>query len=276
MWLSVDRHGGETGLPEGRETLIFLKDRMIQHHRQLLLSVHDVSPRFEAETDRHADRFIAVAGYRFAMLVVPDHWGGAPLAGSPFATRLRGWADAGVNMFVHGWFHRDTARHHGLTRRLRARHMTAGEGEFLGLDEAEAARRMANGRALIEDITGRTVAGFVAPAWLYGDGARAALARSGFALAEDHLRVWQPASGRILMRGPVITWASRSRGRVLSSRASAAVLRRALARSANVRVAVHPGDLHVPALVESIDRTLAHFVRTHRPAGYSDLLEPTA
>lgn len=249
---------------------------MIQHHRQLLLSVHDVSPRFEAETDRHADRFIAVAEYRFAMLVVPDHWGGAPLAGSPFATRLRGWADAGVNMFVHGWFHRDSTPHRGLTSRLRARHMTAGEGEFLGLEEAEAARRMADGRALVEDITGRAVTGFIAPAWLYGEGARAALARSGFALAEDHLRVWQPASGRVLARGPVITWASRSPGRALSSRVSAAILRPALARSAKVRIAVHPGDLHLPALVDSIDRTLAHFLRTHRPAEYSDLLEQTA
>ncbi len=249
---------------------------MIQHHRQLLLSVHDVSPRFEAEIDCHADRFMAVAGYRFAMLVVPDHWGGAPLAGSPFATRLRAWAEAGVNMFVHGWYHRDTARHHGLTARLRARHMTAGEGEFLGLDEAEAARRMADGRALIEDITGRPVAGFIAPAWLYGQGARAALARSGFALAEDHLRVWQPASGHVLTRGPVITWASRSRARILSSRASATILCHTLARSPKVRVAVHPGDVHIASLVASIDRTLAHFGRTHRPARYSDLLEPTA
>lgn len=249
---------------------------MVQYRRQLLLSVHDVSPRFEAETDRHADRFTAAAGYRFAMLVVPDHWGGAPLAGSPFATRLRGWADAGVNMFVHGWFHRDSSRHHAAAARLRARHMTAGEGEFLGLDETEAARRMADGRALIEDITGHAVAGFIAPAWLYGDGARAALARSGFAIAEDHLRVWQPASGHVLTRGPVITWASRSRSRILSSRVSAAVLRRALARSRTVRLAVHPGDVHVPVLNGSIERTLAHFMRSHRPARYTDLLEQTA
>lgn len=249
---------------------------MNQHRCQLLLSVHDVSPRFEAEIDRHTDRFVAVAGHRFTMLVVPDHWGGAPLAGSPFASRLRGWADAGINMFVHGWFHRTDSVPLGLAARLRARHMTAGEGEFLGLGEAEAARRMADGRALIEDITGRPVAGFIAPAWLYGPGAHAALARSGFALAEDHLGVWQPTTGRVLARGPVITWASRSRGRILSSLGAAAILRRALARSSAVRVAVHPGDVHVASLVASIERTLAHFVRTHRPARYSDLLEQTA
>ena len=51
-------------------------------------------------------------GSRLAMLVVPNHWGDAPIVpGSPFATRLRAWADAGIEMFLHGFFHRDDARH---------------------------------------------------------------------------------------------------------------------------------------------------------------------
>ena len=60
--------------------------------------------------------------------------------------------------------------------------MTAGEGEFLGLDHAEALSRMRRGKALIEDATGRASAGFIAPAWLYSDDARRALADAGFAL----------------------------------------------------------------------------------------------
>ena len=100
-------------------------------------------------------------------------------------------------MFVHGWFHQDRAAHTGFAA-IKAHHLTASEGEFLGLSRDVAAQRMADGRALIEDIIGRPVAGFVAPAWLYGDGARAALADSGFALAEDHFRVWRPAGGEVL------------------------------------------------------------------------------
>lgn len=259
-----------------RRPPISLKDRMAQLPGRLLLSIHDVSPRFEAEVDRHVDRIVPLAEHRFAMLVVPDHWGSAPLKGSGFERRLRGWAEAGVDMFVHGWFHRDTAEHRSMSSQWRARHMTAGEGEFLGLDEAEAERRMTDGRALIEDIIGRPAAGFIAPAWLYGEGARTALARSGFALAEDHFRVWQPASGRVLARGPVVTWASRSRGRILASRLAAATLRHTLGRSATVRIAVHPGDAHVPALMHSIDRTMRRFIRTHRVARYTDLLEQRA
>jgi predicted deacetylase len=250
---------------------------MKSDRRQLLLSIHDVGPRFEAEVDRHADRFAAAgAGHRFAMLVVPNHWGKAPLAGSAFGTRLRQWASLGVEMFVHGWFHRDEARHRGPLDRFRSRQMTAGEGEFLGLDASEAARRMADGRKLIEDIIGGPVAGFIAPAWLYGDGARVALAQSGFRIAEDHMRVWSPATGAVLARGPVVTWASRSKARVLSSLLAARVLRRALRPAPVVRLAVHPGDIHVGAVVRSIDKTLAELMISHHPAHYTDLLKGAA
>ena len=241
--------------------------------KMLLASIHDVSPRFEREVDQLAGLLSGIlGGPKFAMLVVPDHWGTAPLAEAPaFRRRLRDWSDQGVEMFVHGWFHQDLARHSGAAA-FKARHMTAGEGEFLGLSEAVAAQRMADGKALIEDAIGRPVAGFIAPAWLYGEGARAALAASGFALAEDHLRVWQPASGQVLTKGPVITWASRSRPRQLSSRLFASLARQALHGQPVVRVAVHPGDASVPALLGSIAATFQAFA-ARRPAGrYTDLL----
>lgn len=241
---------------------------------RLLLSIHDVGPRFEHEADMLHDLFRQLTDtQRFAMLVVPDHWGEAPLASAPaFRSRLRGWADAGVEIFVHGWFHRDTSRHSGLNG-LKARAMTASEGEFLGLGHKEAARYMAEGKALIEDIIGRPAAGFIAPAWLYGEGAKEALAHSGFALAEDHMRVWQPGSGRVLARGPVITWASRSRPRQLSSLAFAALARQALRWQDTVRIAVHPGDTGAPALMRSITSTVSAFAGQRRVARYADLLD---
>src|SRR5882762_9051268 len=147
--------------------------------RLLLASIHDVSPRFEGEIDRLLDLLRPHVGDRLAMLVVPNHWGDAPLVpGSGFATRLRSWADAGIEMFLHGFYHRDDARHGRGRDRVRARLMTVGEGEFLGLSRDEAAHRIAQGQALIEEITGQPIAGFVAPAWLYGAGAMEALANS--------------------------------------------------------------------------------------------------
>jgi predicted deacetylase len=239
----------------------------------LLASIHDVGPRFESEVDRLADLLTGALGSaRFAMLVVPDYWGESPLrAGSPFAGRLRHWAESGIEMFVHGWFHRDTAEHNGLSA-FKARHMTASEGEFLGLSLDEAARRMEHGRALIEEVTGRRPSGFIAPAWLYGAGAMEALRSSSFALAEDHMKVWVPQTGAVVARGPVITWASRSAARTASSLAFAALARQALHPLRTVRVAVHPGDVTKPAIIDSIDRTMRCFANRRAVGSYHQLL----
>jgi hypothetical protein len=239
--------------------------------RILLASIHDVSPRFESEIDALVERLESSVGNRFAMLVVPNHWHESPIVpGSAFATRLRSWADQGIEMFLHGFFHRDEARHEGAIDRWRASHMTAGEGEFLGLSGKQAARRINDGRALLEDVIGRQIDGFVAPAWLYGAGAFEALREAAIPLAEDHWRVWSPRSGETLVRGPVITWASRTRARLLSSLAAAAALRHLTIPV--LRLGVHPPDVRSPALLKSIDATVAAGLKTRRPGRYSDLL----
>ena len=225
--------------------------------KRLLASIHDVSPRFEPEVDALFDRLSGLlGGPRLAMLVVPDYEDGAPLAASrAYAAKLRGWADAGVEMFLHGWCHRDDAARKGFMQK----HMTAGAGEFAQLTKAEAARRLSDGRKTVEDVIGRPVAGFIAPAWLYSEGAKQAIAEAGFDLAEDHLHVWQPASGNTVARGPVITWASRSPSRILSSLLVAAAARAAPWALSNARIAVHPGDTTKPELLRSIDATFARF-----------------
>ena len=191
-------------------------------------------------------------------------------AGVGVRKQLRGWADQGIEIMLHGLTHRDDMKHEGSADRLRAGFMTAGEGEFLGLSRQEANDRIIEGRTLIEDVIGRPIDGFVAPAWLYGPGALEALADNDIPLAEDHFRVWSPATGRELSRGPVITWASRSRWRLASSLAAAAALRHA--PLGVLRIGVHPPDIRHPKLVRSIDKTFSAALRTRRPGRYADLL----
>jgi len=239
--------------------------------RLLLASIHDVSPRFESEVDRLLDLLEPHVGKRLTMLVVPNHWGDAPIVpGSHFATRLRAWADEGIEMFLHGFFHRDDSRHTNAAERLKARFMTASEGEFLGLSRNRAAERIDEGRTLIEDVIGRPIEGFVAPAWLYSRDALEALSDAAVPIAEDHMRVWSPRTGRQLARGPVITWASRTRFRLASSLAAASVLRRA--PIGVLRVGVHPPDIRHPAIVRSIEKTLAAAGSSRQPAAYAELL----
>jgi len=238
--------------------------------KRLFASIHDVSPRFERQVDALYHRLAGLLGSpRMAMLVVPDFEDDAPLSRNPvYAAKLRGWANAGVEMFLHGWCHRDDAKVRGFMQK----HMTAGAGEFAQLTRDEANRRLTAGRKVVEDAIGQTVAGFIAPAWLYSQAAKDALTDQRFALAEDHLRVWSPVSGKILARSPVITWASRSTPRVVSSLFVAAAARAAPWTLKDARIAVHPGDTTVPALLASIDATYTTFVRTHTPSRYADLL----
>ena len=152
--------------------------------------------------------------------------------------------------------------------------MTANEGEFLGLSESAAAARILEGSSLIEELIGRPLDGFVAPAWLYGSGAMEALARSPLPIAEDHWRVWQPSTGKTLASGPVITWASRTRLRLASSLLAAAVLRHVPIDV--LRIGVHPPDCKHPRLVVSIEKSLQSALKSRRAGHYSELLPASA
>jgi hypothetical protein len=74
-----------------------------------------------------------------------------------------------------------------------------------------------------------------------------------------------------LARGPVITWASRTRLRLLSSLAAAAALRRLPIAAA--RVGLHPPDCRHPMIMRSIEATLRALGSARRPGRYSDLVE---
>lgn len=243
-------------------------------HRRLLASIHDVTPVHAGKLDQLVRLVESCIGAgNFALLAVPDfHGEGLIDSDRAFATRLRKWSDSGCEVFLHGYFHRDSVSHHGRIAKFKARHLTASEGEFLGLDYATATRLMVDGRKRVEDVIGRGVSGFVAPAWLYSKEALQAIAEQGFTLAEDHFKVWHPVGGKVLARGPVITYASRSPLRLLSSLAWSRIASVALKLTATVRLGVHPHDVDAPELVLEIERALNQLKRTHRPSHYRDLL----
>ncbi len=241
--------------------------------KRILVSVHDVTPRHFEQLLR-IDRFLEEAGLagRYGMLVVPDFWHRWPLDAHPdFKAWLRARSDAGVEMILHGYHHVDETPHAGAARRWKASVLTAGEGEFLGLDKSESVRRLERGRELIEGIVGRQVEGFVAPAWLYGEAALGALHELGFRFAEDHWRVWCPRTGETLARSPVVSYASRSPARIASSLLWSKVSGVVLAPLRVVRLAIHPHDFDHDRLVKEIDRVLRGFLTVREPGLYREL-----
>ena len=241
--------------------------------RRLLASIHDVTPYHLARLERLVPMVENVLGRgKFALLVVPDFHGQGRLdKDSAFGKRLRAWADDGCEIFLHGFTHLDDAVHTSKNAALKARRLTAGEGELLGLDFDEASRKLIEGRKMVEDITGRPVAGFVAPAWLYSAQSLHALAEQGFTLCESHFRVWNPQNAQVYVRGPVITYASRTPTRMLSSLLWSRIATVILSQSKVVRLAVHPHDVDAPELLYEIDRALRVFSRSHAASSYQNL-----
>ena len=78
-------------------------------------------------------------GERIAMLVVPNHWGDAPIVpGSRLRRELRGWADRASRCSSMA-FSIATTRGTNAPQTVCARAgMTAGEGEFLGLTRSRS------------------------------------------------------------------------------------------------------------------------------------------
>lgn len=241
--------------------------------KKLLFSLHDVTPR-------HFDRLLLIdkfldeagIGNRYAMLVVPDFWKKWPIEAFPeFRSWLKTKADAGVEIVLHGFTHIDETDHSTLADRFKAHFLTAREGEFLGLSREEATSRLIHGRRILETLTGQPITSFIAPAWLYGEAARTALHDLGFTIAEDHWSVWNPLTRQVFVHSPVISYASRSRPRVLSSIAWSRIATTALAPLDTVRVALHPHDLDVEPLVRELRRVMSEFLGSREPIQYRDL-----
>lgn len=241
--------------------------------KRLLVAIHDVTPAHSDRLEKIVSLVERIVGPgKAALLVVPDFHGKAQLdSDRNFQTLLRRWAEAGNEIFLHGYYHLEGTCRDEATRSWKAKYLTAGEGEFLALGYDEAASRLREGQKLVEEATGRPVSGFVAPAWLYGPAAKQAISDQGFRLAEDHFKVWNPATGEVLIRGPVITYASRTPLRLLTSLLWSYIAGVLLKPSPVVRIGVHPHDWDAPELVDEIQRTLTHFVKSHVPSRYSDL-----
>lgn len=213
------------------------------------------------------------AGNRYSMLVVPNFWSQWPLEDHPeFLEWLRARERDGVEMILHGYYHRDRRTHRGPTARLKAGLMTAGEGEFLALGYEDAAARIAAGRSSLQAALARPVEGFVAPAWLYSEATRKVLRDQGFGFAEDHWSVWSPSRDDLcLARSPVVSYSSRTRMRITTSWLWSRTATLALGAARVVRHAIHPHDLDSRLIVSEIERSLARLMERRELTQYGEL-----
>jgi predicted deacetylase len=211
-----------------------------------VVSVHDVSPATATETSRWCADADAL-GVPVSLLVIPGPWRGARLSEQPaYAEFLKGRIARGDEVVLHGWTHR--AGPEG-TRWQRAvgRAVARGAAEFAGLDVAQAADRLAAGRAVL-DALDIPASGFTPPGWLASRQAETALRQAGFRYTTSHRGVKDLRSGRLHRGFPLSHRPGGGPGERLGVAMMRGVARRAAVRGGLVRIALHPDDLHRPGL----------------------------
>lgn len=240
--------------------------------KKLHLTVHDVSPAHAGTLKQIHSALVQLGVVRYSMLVVPDYHGKWPLDEFPeFCEWLEQLSVSGVEIVLHGCRHEGSAAGLRLTDRIRSALFTRNEGEFLGLDENTAENLLKTGREVLKTALGIEAEGFVAPAWLYSRGTIAALKKAGFIYTENRLRIWNPETGRTILRMPVVNYAG---GGILKRFLAAFWVRVSgilLGRSETVRFAIHPGDFEVDAVKKAVRKRLKTLLTKRTTVSFMDI-----
>lgn len=236
----------------------------------LCVSIHDVAPSTWDDCARLAAALREVADLPLSWLVVPRYHGRLDDDAA-----LRAGLDAAVGrgdeLVLHGYTHLDTAAAgQGLRERFLRGVYTQREGEFAALEADEARRRIAMGLDWFR-ARGWPVSGFVAPAWLMGQGAWEALRDFPLVYTTTFTRFHllgqdegKRGRGGDTLFAPSLVYAARNRsGRALSP-VAAELVARWQARAPLVRFSLHPPDARHPRLLAHAQDLVERLLRTRR------------
>ena len=213
----------------------------------LIVSIHDVSPLTREVVETMLGDLAEAGVPRTSLLVIPNHHHKAPIAEDPrFCEWLRNWQRNGQEIVLHGYFHKRPSRPGEGARSLITEHYTAGEGEFFDLSESEAFSRLekAKGEFAAE---GFHPAGFIAPAWLLGQEAEAAVKKAGFGYTTRLKNFKDLGTGQETVSQSLV-WSVRSGWRRRVSLWWNAWLAGRLSGAPLLRVGLHPPDWSHPEI----------------------------
>jgi predicted deacetylase len=241
--------------------------------RSLIISLHDVTPAWEAEVRACLTLLDEIGARGVSLLVIPEFRGVAFDREPAFTAWLHERVAAGDEVVLHGWKHIEQVRPRGFVRSLRRAVLTRGEGEFLGLSPEQCGTFVGTGLAALaeRDFHPR---GFIAPAWLIEPMLYPTLRALGLTYTVRQTGVVPLAGGRKIAAPTLVLRGSSLKMNELSRTVSN--LRLPFWRSKPVvRVSIHPIDFRhgadawyrvvIPALMEN-----------RRTVTYGELVEGVA
>jgi predicted deacetylase len=246
----------------------------------LLVSLHDVSPLTVDECAAAIAmlRELGVGAEALTVFAIPHHEGRTTLdAHAPTVAFLRGLADAGACLAMHGLTHRMPGRAFSPAGIVRAHIFARGQGELYKSDAADTQRRLDEGAAVLRraGLADATRA-FVPPAWQLSRAARQVVERAGFEFYEVFGGIVPgPArNGAALRAHRLIGWGS------LNPIEAAATAIWATAQSlrplADTRLAIHPADMRRPGQARAVRRVVERLLPRMRPMSYRAYLRVQA
>lgn len=237
--------------------------RATEPQRWLCVSLHDVAPATWASCQRVLDAVREVAEIPLTLLVVPAYHGQCS-AQPEFESAIDAQLAAGHELALHGYFHLDPQVPSDVIDWLRRRIYTNGEGEFCGLSEEEARERLTLGARWFA-AKGWPLSGFVAPAWLLGNGAWKALRTRRDLLYTSTLTKLIALPEAQAISAPCLTYSVRSAWRRPTSIVWNAALSRITENAPVLRLGLHPHDAESRSVRRSWQRLLERAL-THRTA----------
>ncbi len=246
----------------------------------LLVSLHDVAP-YHLDRIRRAEALFAAWGVqKITYLLIPDYLGQQRADESmEFAEFIASRRTFVVDWFLHGYYHlawNDVTGRPKSNLPVQASNRQLGEAdndEFYCLDAASSGPRLLRGKQVFAKCLGTEPMGFIAPRWRMDPRVVPVLAEQGFVWTEGQTHVLHlPSYSRFA--SPVITWATRTFTRKLTSLMGTPLLSLATRRSPLLRIAMHPFDFDHPATVRSIERVLSSEMLRRPQAFYGELSTP--
>ena len=239
---------------------------------RLCVVLHDVAPSTWPDCIRILAMLDELRATPLTLLIVPQFHQGCRIDDdADFVAAIRQRVVRGDEIALHGYFHRDTAaKPTTLSQWFRRRVMTAGEGEFAGMDRSEANARIVRGLKLFQRL-GWHAQGFVAPAWLASDGTLAALSTTGLRYTSSHTTIIDLENGTRI-DAPCITVSARSAWRRAASRLWMNIAYALTRRKATVRVGLHPIDARHPAIMAAWHVLLARLLTEREAITKTDVI----